>query len=99
MPNNWHTSTRASRLPKDWAKRRKAVLERDVICQICFVRDATVADHIEPMTDNHELEALQGACEPCHRQKTAREAAAFRAAAAAKQPKRARPSERHPGLL
>lgn len=96
MTNNWHTSTRASRLPKDWAKRRKAVLERDVVCQICFVRAATVADHIEPMTDNHELEALQGACEPCHRQKTAKEAAAFRAAAP--RPTRKRPAEDHPGL-
>jgi 5-methylcytosine-specific restriction endonuclease McrA len=99
MSNNWHTSTRASRLPKDWEKRRKAVIERDVVCQICFVRIAVVADHIVPMTDNHELEALQGVCDPCHRQKTAREAAAFRAAATAKQPKRARDPERHPGLL
>lgn len=97
MAHNWNTSRRASRLPGDWGKRRKAVLERDVVCQLCFVRDATVADHIEPMTDNHDLEALQGVCEPCHRQKTAKEAAAFRAAAP--RPSRARPDERHPGLL
>lgn len=97
MPNNWHTSTRASRLPKDWAKRRKAVLEAQPTCMICGVRPSTVADHIEPMTDNHELDALQGVCDPCHRQKTAREAAAFRAAAP--QPKRKRPPEAHPGLL
>lgn len=97
MTNNWHTSTRSSRLPKDWAKRRKAVIERDVVCQICFVRIATIADHIEPMTDNHELDALQGACDPCHRLKTAKEAAAFRAASS--QPTRKRPPEAHPGLI
>ncbi|MET7731614.1 HNH endonuclease signature motif containing protein [Streptomyces sp. NPDC005402] len=97
MAHNWNTSDRVKRLPKDWPKRRKAVIERDVVCQICFVRPATVADHIVPKTDNHELEALQGACDPCHRQKTAKEAAAFRAASP--QPTRKRPPEAHPGLL
>ena len=99
MTNNWHTSTRASRLPKDWPKRRKAVLEAQPTCMICGVRPSTVADHIVPMTDRHEPEDLQGACDPCHRLKTAKEAAAFRAAAAAKQPKRKRPPEAHPGII
>jgi 5-methylcytosine-specific restriction endonuclease McrA len=97
MANNWHTSTRASRLPRDWAKRRKEVLQLQPVCMICGVRESTVVDHIEPMTDNHEIEALQGVCDPCHRQKTAQEAAAFRAASP--RPTRARPDERHPGLL
>jgi 5-methylcytosine-specific restriction protein A len=97
MANNWHTSTRASRLPKDWPKRRKAVLEAQPVCMICGVRASTVADHIEPMTDRHEPEDLQGVCDPCHRQKTAKEAAAFRAAAP--RPTRARPGEDHPGLI
>ncbi len=99
MSHNWGTSNRRSRLPGDWRKRRAAVLARDPVCVICRVRDSVVADHIMPMTDRHELEDLQGVCDPCHRLKTAKEAAAFRAAAAAKQPKRARDPERHPGLL
>jgi 5-methylcytosine-specific restriction endonuclease McrA len=97
MAHNWNTSPRKSRLPGDWVKRRKAVLERDPICKLCGVRPSTVADHISPMTDDHRLEALQGVCEPCHRQKTAREAAAARAAAP--RVTRKRPSEAHPGLL
>ncbi|PBD00295.1 5-methylcytosine-specific restriction protein A [Streptomyces sp. Ag82_O1-15] len=97
MPNNWHTSTRKSRLPADWEKRRKAVLLRDPVCVLCGVRESTIADHIEPMTDDHRLEALQGACDPCHRQKTAAEAAAARAASP--QPTRRRPPEDHPGLI
>ncbi len=96
MAHNWGTSTRLSRLPKNWRQLRKQVLERDVVCQICFVRKATVADHIEAMTDDHRLEALQGVCDPCHRQKTAREAAAARAAAPRET--RKRPGEAHPGL-
>ncbi|MCI3930188.1 HNH endonuclease [Streptomyces sp. AN091965] len=97
MAHNWNTSSRKSRLPADWEKRRKQVIERDVVCQICFVRVATVADHIVPMTDNHDLDALQGACDPCHRVKTAKEAAAARAAQP--RPTARRGDEPHPGLL
>jgi 5-methylcytosine-specific restriction protein A len=97
MAHNWHTSTRKSRLPKDWKKRRKEVLARDVTCVLCGVRPSTVADHIQPMTDDHRLEALQGVCEPCHRQKTAQEAAAARVAS--RRPGRKRPTEEHPGAL
>lgn len=97
MAHNWGTSKRASRLPANWARLRRQVLERDVICVLCRVRPATVADHIHPMTDDHRLEALQGVCEPCHRQKTAKEAAAARAAS--QKPGRRRPAEGHPGLL
>jgi 5-methylcytosine-specific restriction endonuclease McrA len=73
------------------------VIERDVVCQICFVRTAVIADHIEPMTDRHEPEDLQGVCDPCHRQKTAAEAAAARAAKP--RPTARRGDEPHPGLL
>ncbi|NJP72518.1 HNH endonuclease signature motif containing protein [Streptomyces sp. C1-2] len=97
MPNNWHTSTRKSRLPRDWEKRRKQQLAMQPICMICGVRPSTVVDHIVPMTDRHEPEDLQGCCDPCHRQKTAKEAAAFRAASP--RPTRARGDEPHPGLL
>lgn len=97
MAHNWGSSDRRLRLPRNWSKLRAQVLARDVVCQICFVRAATVADHIVAMTDDHRLEALQGACEPCHRQKTSAEAAAGRAASP--RPKRERPPEQHPGLL
>ncbi|MDF2711150.1 MAG: hypothetical protein K0R62_6802 [Nonomuraea muscovyensis] len=97
MSHNWNTSDRVKRLPGDWAKRRKAILARDGLCQICFTRESTVVDHIVPKADRHEPEDLQGCCEPCHRQKTAAEAAAFRAANP--RPTTNRPDERHPGLL
>jgi 5-methylcytosine-specific restriction endonuclease McrA len=97
MAHNWGTSKRLSRLPKNWRQLRKQVLERDSTCVLCGVRPSTVADHIKPMTDDHRLEALQGVCDPCHRQKTAKEAAAARAAAP--RPTRKRPGEEHPGLL
>lgn len=99
MAHNWNTSDRVRRLPGNWGTIRKQILARDSVCRICLVRAATVVDHIEPKADRHEPEDLQGVCDPCHRQKTAKEAAAFRAAAAAKQPKRKRPPEAHPGLL
>lgn len=97
MSNNWHTSQRASRLPKDWKKIRARILLRDPTCRICGVRESTTVDHIVPMTDDHRDEALQGCCDPCHRQKTAKEAAAFRSAAP--RPTRARPGEDHPGII
>ncbi|MFF0746578.1 HNH endonuclease signature motif containing protein [Streptomyces sp. NPDC004111] len=96
MAHNWGSSNRKSRLPANWQKIRKQVIERDVVCQICRVRIAVIADHIKPMTDDHRLEALQGLCDPCHRQKTAREGAAARAAI--RKPGRRRPPEPHPGL-
>ncbi|WEO25165.1 hypothetical protein [Streptomyces caniscabiei] len=61
------------------------------------MRDSTVVDHIEPMTDDHSDDALQGVCDPCHRLKTAQEAAAARAAMP--RVSRFRGDERHPGLL
>ncbi|MFF1655801.1 HNH endonuclease [Streptomyces sp. NPDC058255] len=97
MSHNWDSSNRRSRLPGDWRKRRAAILERDPVCVLCGVRESTVADHIVPKDDHHEPEDLQGVCEPCHRQKTAQEAAAFRAAAP--RPTRRRGDEPHPGLL
>ncbi|MEU9557361.1 HNH endonuclease signature motif containing protein [Streptomyces fumanus] len=97
MSHNWGSSDRRSRLPGDWRKRRAAILARDPVCVLCGVRDSVIADHIVAKADRHELEDLQGVCEPCHRIKTAQEAAAARAA----MPRytRARPDERHPGLL
>lgn len=91
----WSTSTRRSRLPSDWRKRRLIVLRRDKgQCQIkgpdC-TRMATEVDHVIP-NDDHSLTNLQAACHVDHAAKTALEAAAAK-------PSRLRPSERHPGLL
>lgn len=97
MAHNWNTSPRVKRLPGNWGTIRKRILARDSTCMICHVRPSTVVDHIEPMTDDHRDEALQGCCDPCHRQKTAREAAAARAAKP--QPTRKRPPEDHPGIV
>jgi len=97
MAHNWNTSDRVKRLPGNWGTIRKRILARDSTCMICGIRASTVVDHILPMTDDHRDEALQGCCDPCHRQKTAAEAAAFRVAA--RGPGRRRPDEPHPGLL
>lgn len=97
MSQGWEKSRRRERLPRNWAKLRAQVLARDPLCRLCGIRPSTVADHILPMTDDHRLEALQGACDPCHRRKTAAEGVAFRAAA--RGPGRRRPDEPHPGLL
>lgn len=97
MSHNWGTSNRRSRLPGDWRKRRAAVLARDPVCVLCGVRDSVIADHIIPMMDRHEPEDLQGVCDPCHRQKTAKEAAAFRAATP--RASRFRGDEPHPGII
>ncbi|KWT62851.1 endonuclease [Streptomyces albus subsp. albus] len=94
MSGGFAGSNRKARLPANWRQLRAQVLARDPVCVLCRTRPSTVADHIVPMTDRHELEHLQGVCDPCHRQKTAREAAAARAA----KPGRRRPPEAHPGL-
>jgi 5-methylcytosine-specific restriction endonuclease McrA len=94
---SWDTSNRRSRLPANWRTIRRQVLARDRVCQLCGIRAATVVDHIEAMTDDHRLEALQGVCDPCHRQKSAAEGVAARAAA--RGPGRRRPEESHPGLI
>lgn len=71
-PKAWEGSTRRSRLPADWEKRRIVVLERDPICRICGENLSTVCDHIEP-GDDHSFENLQGICSPCDRRKSSRE--------------------------
>lgn len=95
---NWRGSSRRLRLPADWPQRRRLVLERDqYTCRIrtpgiCVGR-ATDADHVIA-GDDHGVEALQAACGPCHRRKSAEggTAAQARRRAATKRPVEAHPA-------
>jgi 5-methylcytosine-specific restriction protein A len=73
----WAGSTRRSRLPPDWERRRLGILERDPLCSVCHNAISVEVDHIEP-GDNHDLDNLQGICASCHETKTQAEAAAGR---------------------
>ena len=94
MAPPWASSTRKTRLPADWERRRSAVLYRDGHrCQIAgptCTQVATEVDHVVP-NDDHGLDNLQAACHPCHWAKSQAESAAARLT-------RARPGEKHPGL-
>lgn len=95
----WETSTRRQRLPKDWPTRRRRVLRRDPTCQLrfdCCTKVSTEVDH-KNRGDDHRMENLQGVCGPCHKRKTAGEAAEARAQNPP--PSRRRPTEEHPGFL
>lgn len=93
----WATSRRSSQLPRDWQRRRRAILRRDPICRACFAAPATEVDHIGDPSD-HSPANLQGLCAVCHGRKTTDQSlAARRAYWAARQ--RTRPQERHPGSM
>lgn len=76
----WATSTRASRLPHNWAAIRQAVLTKaGHQCQATHhhprcTGQATDVDHIIA-GDNHSLANLQALSKPCHDAKTRLEAA------------------------
>ena len=74
----WEGSTRASRLPRDWSRRRAHVLARDPLCAICGEAVSTEVDHIE-RGDDHSYANLRGVCGRCHMRKTQQEAADARA--------------------
>lgn len=87
----WNTNRRR-RLPKDWEKRRRLVLQRDPFCRLrtkCNGAPSTEVDHIVA-GDDHRIDRLQGVCTPCHLHKTATERPRIR---------QTRPTENHPGLL
>lgn len=96
MPTRpWATSTRRLRLPRDWARIRRDILDRDGYrCRlgspVCTI-EATEVDHIA-RGDDHRESNLQAVCRNCHARKSSFEGAAAK-------PKRLRPAERHPGLL
>jgi 5-methylcytosine-specific restriction protein A len=91
-PAPWAGSTRRATLPKDWDKRRAAVLARDWVCMCdgcpqcehvlpdwrhCY-RPPTDCDHIGDRLD-HSLGNLRGLCHPCHTQHTHQQSDAAKA--------------------
>lgn len=60
-----------------WFRLRKAVLARDPICRACGERVSQDVDHIQPLAEGGRdvMGNLQGLCRPCHKRKTAQEAA------------------------
>lgn len=95
---SWDSSDRRSRLPDDWDQIRRAVLRRDgrrcqIRSRLVCISYATDVDHIIP-GDDHSSANLRAACEPCHREKSAREGVAQRARLRAM---KKRPPPRHPG--
>ena len=68
----WAGSTRRKRLPRNWHKIRKRVLDRDPLCSICGYLPSTVCDHRAP-GDDHSDSNLQGICEVCDRVKSSKE--------------------------
>lgn len=92
----WEGSTRRETLPANWyTEIRPAVLERDKYrCRIGFeglcVVDANQVDHIGDR-DDHRLEMLRAACEPCHRRRSSQQGRAARVS-------ERRPPELHPAF-
>jgi 5-methylcytosine-specific restriction protein A len=95
----WQGSTRLVRLPKDWQRRRQAVIRRDGgRCRRCGAPGARDVDHIRP-GDDHSLTNLQLLCRRCHGTKSAHEGTTAAAAARARHPSHRRPPEPHPGTI
>jgi 5-methylcytosine-specific restriction enzyme A len=95
-----NNSARRRRLPPNWPALRAQRLKIDNhqctnnVNGIRCEAPATDVDHINPMTDDHRIEALRSLCRPHHKAKTAAEGVAARAT------QRARlklPAEPHPG--
>ena len=105
MPN-WQGSTRKSRLPKDWPKRRNHVLKRDgyrcTEVQLDGARctaKATDVDHVIP-NDDDSYENLASLCGWHHLRKSSGEGGAAKAAQRRKSAQLVlRQPERHPGML
>lgn len=65
---------------------REIVLREEPLCRICLEADpqritpSTIADHRIPKAQGgtDDRENYQGVCDPCHKEKTARESAAAR---------------------
>lgn len=92
----WEGSTRRETLPANWyTEIRPAVLERDGYqCRIVFedicIGHANQVDH-EGGRDDHRLEMLRAACEPCHQRRSSQQGRAARVS-------ERRPPEQHPAF-
>lgn len=102
MPNGqWANSTRASRLPSNWAWLCAETYRIwGDICHVCGLSGANETDHVNA-GDDHSLANLRpihgrGTVQNCHQHKSSSEGGR---AAQAKRPKRKRPPEPHPGIL
>ena len=90
-------SRRRSPLPRGWARIRRAVIERDQVCQ--WPNDGTPhggrleVDHIGGH-DNHDDDNLRALCARHHATRTGRQGAAR---SNARQRTRRRPEDQHPG--
>lgn len=81
--SNWNR--RATRQERGYGRShelmRNLVLTEEPLCRACATVDrvsaTVIADHIVPKAEGgtDERSNYQGLCEPCHRRKTAREAA------------------------
>lgn len=102
MPNGqWKGSTRKSRLPANWNTelRPETFAVYGDICHVCGQPGADEVDHVNA-GDDHSLanrRPIHGPDTPqrCHVYKSSAEGGK---AMRAKQPKRTRPPEPHPGL-
>lgn len=97
MPGGWVGSTRAARLPPNWATEiRPRILARDNhTCHLCGGPGADRVDHITPGDDHTDanLAAVHDTVWPhCHRYKSSAEGNAAK-------PRERRSPEAHPGLL
>jgi len=102
MPTPWGPRTRP--LPANWPDIRRAVLQRDPVCQwgslpddmaepgLC--REPSVECDHTGASDDHRLEMLRGLCHHHHSIRSARQGAAAKNALASQ---RKRPKEPHPG--
>lgn len=73
----WQGSTRRTELPPDWERRRRIVLERDVICTLgttCGGLALSREVHHRGDKHDHRLEALGGVCVNCHQAATLEQA-------------------------
>lgn len=101
MPNGqFADSTRSQRLPRNWAEIRAEVFRiHGHICHVCREDGAYEVDHVKAGDDHSgpNLLPIHGrlSAQRCHVYKSSSEGGQARAA---KQGRRQRPAEKHPGL-
>lgn len=86
----WASTSRKSRQERGYGRAhdlmRQQVLREEPLCRMCLAMEpqritpTTIADHIVPKAEGggDDRENYQGACDPCHKAKTAEEAARAR---------------------